>query len=73
MLIKNHTFDAVERNYRLRADQDQGKRQTDASGEPIGCKWVYRRKNNPDRSTWYKVQLVTKGYAQKEGIDYDET
>jgi len=40
---------------------------------PIGCKWIYKRKINPDGSTWYKAPLVIKGYKQKEGIDYDET
>jgi len=71
-LIENHTFDVVGRNYRSRADQDQGKRQTDASGQPIGCKWVYQRKINPEGSTQYKARLVIKGYIQKEGIDYEE-
>jgi len=41
--------------------------------EPIGCKWIYKRKINPDGSTCYKARLVIKGYEQKEGIDYDET
>jgi len=52
---------------------DRGRRQTEGNGEPIGCKWVYRRKINPDGSTRYMARLVIKGYAQKEGIDYDET
>jgi len=41
--------------------------------EPIGCKWIYRRKINPDGTTRYKARLVIKGYELKAGIDYDET
>ena len=33
----------------------------------IGC-WVFRKKNNEQ----YKTRLVAKGYAQKEGIEYNE-
>jgi len=69
-------FDTVQGNHTAFGadhDQGQGRRQTEGSGEPIGCKWVYQRKINPDESTLYKARLVIKGYAQKEGIDYDET
>jgi len=37
---------------------------------PIGSKWVYKTKHNPDRSIQYKVWLVIKGYKQ---TDFGET
>jgi hypothetical protein len=37
---------------------------------PIGSKWVYKTKHNPDRSTRYKARLVIKGYEQ---TDFGET
>jgi hypothetical protein len=40
---------------------------------PIGCKWVFKTKVNPDGSTRYKARLVIKGYQQVEGIDFTET
>jgi hypothetical protein len=67
-LIENHTFDVVAGKGKAPdTSTDQ------AVEEPIGCKWVYRRKTNPDGSTRYKARLVIKGYEQREGIDYDET
>jgi len=34
----------------------------------IGRRWVFRKKDNEQ----YKVRLVAKGCAQKEGINYNE-
>lgn len=39
--------------------------------KPIGCKWVFSVKMNPDGSVArLKARLVAKGYAQTYGIDY---
>ena len=41
---------------------------------PIGCNWVYKNKYKSNGSLdKHKVRLVAKGYAQKEGIYYEET
>ena len=40
----------------------------------IGVKWVYKTKlNKKGELEKHKARLVSKGYAQKYGIDYDET
>lgn len=41
--------------------------------KPIGSKWVYKTKRNPDGSTRYKSRLVIRGFQQVSGIDYGET
>nr|KYP45016.1 hypothetical protein KK1_033477 [Cajanus cajan] len=40
----------------------------------IGCKWVFRIKENPDGSiNRYKARLVAKGFLQQPGFDFNET
>ena len=39
----------------------------------IGNKWVYKiTRNSDDQVERYRARLVVKGYAQKEGIDFNE-
>ncbi|KAM1300483.1 hypothetical protein PS1_011811 [Malus domestica] len=56
---KNGTWELVERP---------------ADKPVIGVKWVFKTKLNLDGSVQkHKARLVAKGYAQKPGIDYNET
>jgi hypothetical protein len=38
--------------------------------KPVGSRWVFKTKRNPDGSTRYKARLVIKGYEQ---TDFGET
>ncbi|XP_020209364.1 uncharacterized protein LOC109794321 [Cajanus cajan] len=39
--------------------------------KPIGCRWVFRVKENPDGSiNKYKARLVAKGFHQQPGLDF---
>ena len=41
--------------------------------KPVGCKWVFKKKINPDGSIQkYKARLVAQGFSQVYGEDYDE-
>ena len=41
--------------------------------KPVGCKWVFKKKLNPDGSVQkYKARLVAQGFSQVYGEDYDE-
>lgn len=58
-LIKNGTWEIVE--------LPKGK-------HTVGCKWVYSLKYKADGSLErYKARLVSKGYAQTFGIDFQGT
>lgn len=39
----------------------------------VKAKWVFKKKFNSDGEVRYRARLVAKGFAQKKGIDFDET
>ncbi|KAA3477952.1 gag/pol protein [Gossypium australe] len=41
--------------------------------KPIGCNWIYKKRNAKRKVETHKAKLVGKGYTQKEIIDYYET
>ena len=56
-LINNHTWDLV---------------QLHAGKRTLHNKQVYSLKEEDGGKKRYKVRLVVKGFAQKQGIDFDE-
>jgi len=58
-LLKNHTWDLVPLS---------------PARQAIGCKWVFRIKENADGSiNKYKARLVAKGFHQVPGFDFHDT
>jgi len=58
-LLKNHTWDLVP---------------LPPARQAIGCKWVFRIKENADGSiNKYKARLVAKGFHQVPGFDFHDT
>jgi len=51
VLFENHTFDIMEKGNTVHTPMTSDK----TVEEPIGCKWIYKKKINPDRSTHYKA------------------
>ena len=58
----------------LHKNQAWGLVQLPKGKKEIGCKWVYTKKERPigKYSVQFKARLIVKGYAQKEGIGYNE-
>ena len=58
-LLDSHTWDLVK---------------LPSGRKSIGCKWVFKVKHSEDGSVEkFKGRLVAKGFAQRYGVDYDET
>ncbi|GKF78392.1 putative retrotransposon ty1-copia subclass protein, partial [Tanacetum coccineum] len=44
------------------------------NGKTVGNKWLFKKKTDIDEAVHtYKAHLVTKGFPQTSGIDYEET
>jgi hypothetical protein len=58
-LLKKQAWDLVPRPYRRKL---------------VRCRWVYMTNSTADgQIRIYKARLVSKGFQQVHGIDYDET
>ena len=58
-LCKNETWDLVHHS---------------PHNKKIACRWIYQVKYNVDNFVnRYKSRLIAKGYAERHGVDYEET
>ena len=66
---------AADSEYQALIDNDTWELVRPLEGcKPIGSKWVFKVKHDNDGNIErFKGRLVSKGYAQKYGVDYDET
>ena len=66
--------EAMRQEYASLIDNSTFTPVTNTNGmNPIGCRWVYKTKRNPNGTIRYKARLVIKGYEQIRGVDFDET
>ncbi|KAL3520958.1 hypothetical protein ACH5RR_019107 [Cinchona calisaya] len=68
-------IDAMNEKIKSMKDNDIWELVTLPEGtKPIGCKWIFKTKRDSKSNVErYKALLVTKGFTQKECIDYKET
>lgn len=73
-LAAPHWYQAMKEEYQaLMRNQTWTLVKPSESRKPIGCKWVFRVKENSDGSlNKYKARLVAKGFHQQAGSDFTE-
>lgn len=60
-------------NKDLKAHETWGLTSLPANKKAIGCKWVFKIKEDPSiNEIRYKARLCGKGYSQKKDFDYNE-
>jgi hypothetical protein len=55
LILLNNTFSALN-----------SREERQLQVKPVGSKWIYKNKHNPDGSTQYKAWIVIKGYEQTD-------